>query len=843
MTTQDESDSLATAYSAIADDSTAAGPAREAAMLYAVAESLLNVDEDVPEAFKSANDALKLFKEVGDQRGIADTTRLIINTYRTDAQVLRYTDQDRRKQVLKEAETRALHELKVFQQDGNRWGEAAMMLALADSYWDKSGAKKRELAAYYALEARAIFKELGSKQMEAQCLLALMSCYVKEGRLEEAHKESEDAIALCQASGDKKNEAKIRHCLAVAVSRGPLNAETFKKGLQYAYEALALERQLGLKKLVAYELNFIAKWHMMMGRPKDALQPAKESIAIFRELGYGKGWQAESQSTLVTALMSLEDFKGALRVSRAAVAQFRASGDKRSQVLSLESLIACHLQAYDRGDPREAAEASQEGVRLCKELQDKKWEANMLHNVAQVALRDHNLEKASEAIQDSALLFQELGDQPQRAVVLTTAMEIFMERNDLPEALEIAEEVRYIYREEGIRKSEAEACLLVSQVHLSRKDTERALHFAKEAQVIFQEEGDKRGEGQAWGLIVEVRRTAGDEDEAVRAARTAQALYHQAGDKKSQAYALHKSASLYLSKDRPEEAVRAASEAVSLARSSGDVRAEVEMLVLASQANISALMKQCDALPPDAGAKIVMKGEDRALRPGREAVALSRKMGDKQLVAVALFAVGQVHIVSSRTAAARQCSQEAFDLFMLSSDKGSAGQALLVMAEADFVDGNEQKAREQVESAKALFQQISDTEGLEKAQQVLQRFNEAGGRVVLASQAAPKRPESGVVPAASQAIAAAPGIKALDYDSARMLAKEVALTAIGSDEELTMDDPLMDLGVDSLAAIAFREELVAKSGLPVPSSLIFDFPSLHAISMHLVETSQTTPRR
>merc|ERR1712032_1427096 len=78
----------------------------------------------------------------------------------------------------------------------------------------------------------------------------------------------------------------------------------------------------------------------------------------------------------------------------------------------------------------------------------------------------------------------------------------------------------------------------------------------------------------------------------------------------------------------------------------------------------------------------------------------------------------------------------------------------------------------------------------------------------------------------------------MDLATAQAMAKEVAIQAIGGEEEVDMDSPLMDIGLDSLAAIAFREQLISTSGLNVPTSLVFDYPSLTAIADLLVETSK-----
>merc|ERR1712232_110782 len=61
-----------------------------------------------------------------------------------------------------------------------------------------------------------------------------------------------------------------------------------------------------------------------------------------------------------------------------------------------------------------------------------------------------------------------------------------------------------------------------------------------------------------------------------------------------------------------------------------------------------------------------------------------------------------------------------------------------------------------------------------------------------------------------------------------------------SDEEVGLDDPLMDSGIDSLSAVQFRNELTKATGLKLPGTLMFDYPTLAAVADFIVEESGNT---
>merc|ERR1719282_357375 len=85
------SDNLRDMYTALADDSSAAEKRREAAVYFSMAETQLDEEEDPEVARTTANQALGLFREIGDTRGVADTLRLILHAQRTKAEIARYS--------------------------------------------------------------------------------------------------------------------------------------------------------------------------------------------------------------------------------------------------------------------------------------------------------------------------------------------------------------------------------------------------------------------------------------------------------------------------------------------------------------------------------------------------------------------------------------------------------------------------------------------------------------------------------------------------------------------------------------------------------------------------------
>jgi len=79
--------------------------------------------------------------------------------------------------------------------------------------------------------------------------------------------------------------------------------------------------------------------------------------------------------------------------------------------------------------------------------------------------------------------------------------------------------------------------------------------------------------------------------------------------------------------------------------------------------------------------------------------------------------------------------------------------------------------------------------------------------------------------------------KGLNPEDVMQQVQALARESIGFDEGLYVDSPLMDSGMDSLTAVSFRNGLQQTLAVKLPSSLMFDYPTMKEVANRIVELS------
>uniref|UniRef100_A0A7S0BC73 Carrier domain-containing protein n=1 Tax=Pyrodinium bahamense TaxID=73915 RepID=A0A7S0BC73_9DINO len=748
---------------------------------------------------------------------MADMLRLVLKAYLLKAGIARYDRSSGARNVvvesLRKAEQIARAELVLFRQAGCLRGHAAMQLSIAEILLDKkAGSKTSAVALQSAMEARSLFQKMGDKKMEATALLALVSAYGACREKRKALEAASTALAIFREIGDRPGEAKSLH--AVALVRIVADTYTaYADALQSSKAALALFEELGLKRLQANELLTIAVLNLERDSPEQAIPPAQQALDIFRRIGRDHGAQAVVLSTLVQAHNARDEEIQALQVSKEGLAWIQNAGDKRQEVIMQDTLAHAQLQT---DNAEEALLTAKAGLVICKDLGDAEWEARLLLTTCQVYVKQQMFEKALKAVNDAIDIFKTLGDvEHDLAKAHHILADLLCFTQDYPRALNAAQQARDYFADIEEWNSEAMVLLLIASL---TGDSQEALNTARQAQEVFKNSGEKRMESIALNAIADMQLASKDYEQALETVLSRRAVLNGAGFRREEAKSLHAIACVYQASGEPNLALRTAREGIRMARAEGDKIAEVHMSIQAVQASILLIADN----PNDS--KTTQSLSEDATKIAKDSVALSRKVGRGLLNGPALYWQGHLlQLLFSPDAIG--VTNDALSCFVRNRDRLGEAHALLLLANCHISSGNRPKADQFAQSALAIFAEYGDEDGQAMVQCVI------GQRPTEVTFYQPTQLAGDV---ASMQAAADVKPKGPDPLVVRNKIRQLVNDALES-EDVSMDTPLMDSGLDSLASVSFRNEVSKEFSTNLPASLIFDYPTISGLTTYMVE--------
>lgn len=851
-------DHLAEHYSAVADDGSQGDKRRSAAMLFSMAETSLNEKEDHGSARGQAEEALATFKKIGDKMGEADSLRLLVNTRRVE---LRALDSEKdtngmehsqvakaRDRILTEAKKIAEEGLAAFRKSGDKRGEALMLLTVAD-IGIEAGAptQESEKAIQSARDAFELFQSIDEKSMEAMSKLSLVNAYMQASQVEHAYAAAEYAVkafrAIAKDSDGKRYLADALQAKAVTSDR------IGKDGLQFAEEAREIYSDVGPRKLEALQNLHIAEALNWRSRFREARPYAKKATKLFEELDYGKGYQANARAALVEAQKGVGQSREALETCKQGYQLAKKKNDVRSEVLCLGMLFKTCMEMQD-GDLAEALEAAEEGLRQATRVKNKKWEANFHYNLSQVLLRQGNHERGVEAAETARNIFEDLGEEQDQATVLRTIAEACRDNSEFPKALEASNMMQKISQRLNLPSRESSDLIVKAGIQFRQGQEigdysmkQAALDSADEAKDKAESVGDSHQVGVALDFRAKLRlfmHDPGHEEmltqrcKAVDDLMEAAQSFCEARDPSSQISCLEILAEM-LMHDSPEQVSQVAKDALNAAHVMQNHTKEVEMLVLLSRAHTEWFLK-C-ATPGKKGQSRSATWKHRhieAMNPASAAVAMSRKMRRKDLMALSLEQITRVHLISKRGQEAQTCIQEALLYYQQLKDLSGEANAMLLLAQAEFLGDNVSDATKHAERALSLFEALDDEHG------------KRGAKGVIDFIETPVQGEPLALHLATAATASTPEVAmeqtrhdgfSIDFVK-RSIAKYVVECSGCDERDVNEDSPLMDLGLDSLAAGVFTNLLQKEFGaVKLPASLVFDYPDMRSMAEFLVDES------
>eukprot|EP00930_Biecheleria_cincta_P082646 TRINITY_DN72347_c0_g1_i1.p1 TRINITY_DN72347_c0_g1~~TRINITY_DN72347_c0_g1_i1.p1 ORF type:complete len:821 (+),score=204.70 TRINITY_DN72347_c0_g1_i1:142-2604(+) len=812
---------------------------REAAQLYSSAEAFLR-DEQIEDCIRESSRAVEIFEGCGREgmSGLADALVMLIDAHKQ----LAVSQQEKPQQAL----TLAQDYLAKFIAAGDRRGEATMLLALADCNHDKRGRKKRTESLELAAEALEIFRAIEDKKSEACTLIVMAMAHFKFFMYDDMLHEAQCALDLLEELGDKFHLARALNVVGLALSYQRRLDPAMDKGKA----ALSTWRELGLRRQEAMQLNTMCGWLRFARWPKKALVLAEQSLLQFRSVGPsglpgGAGYRREAQvvGVIIELMVELKQHKSALKFAQASCDRFVEVGSPCGQGIAKEAIGRIYI-ALDKTD--KAIEVVDEARGIADELGDKKWSAKLLYSTAQAHMRGKAPGLSLETLDKAIALAEEAGDTQEVNRLQQNLIDGLLHQGNMKAALRVATEARAAAAQKsGDKRAEATFILREAQIKYAMTKAEEAIALAKQAQELYQESYWPRGEAGALQFVADVCLQRGDIEGALESGEERLAILREMNDPVAEIYGILFIASVHLKDENFAEADKLAQEAQQMSRKeTTDTKTQVEVLVFLEQV----CSAQAIALLPDdkAGKPLV----DRAVRAVNEALQLAGKAENRMLRAMVLFRRAQTMVLARRIAAALRDIKDAIVTFEALEQYNMLGRSLLQCATMKYGLGKDDEAAAEVEQANVIAQDTNDqalAKDVENLRKTLEDRKRQEAEALRTPQVAQPQlaqgPKAAQAPVAAQAAAevsaAAPVSKGLDPAYVHKALASMVKDAIASDEdEVELDTPFMDAGMDSLSSVALMSMVAKEFSMSLSPSLVFDFPTLRAMEDHLIAESK-----
>jgi len=752
------------------------------------------------EASKDASAAQDLFEKRGDKGGAAEALRVLVNSRRLEA--------ERAKEKPAEADRIADAALAGFREAGEQKAIAVMLLAQAELNADRRGSKKRQKALEWGKEAAGLLHGLGEKSLEGETLLQLVNIYYKNNDASLVLESSNAALALFKELSDKRGEALALHGLALASAMKGHRQDAMDK----AAESVELLRDLGLKKIEAFGNRAIAEWHLAEENPKRVL-PA----------------------SVVDSLLRSKKGKLAFQVATKEVERTRKNGIPKDESVALQLLSRVELSVG--GASEDALLHAEEALAVARSGSVKDEELNSLQLL--ISLRNKvarvDYDKSLGTINEALALAEETGDMKAKAIVRRHMCEHRLDTKEYDLVIGVAEETQNIAKREGDMAEEGMAVLTKAATLSIQGDYARAVELGVAAKELFRKAADRRREGLTCNLLAEMRKMNGQVTEGMRSADEMRAIGKELADINMQVKAMVTKTNIHLHNEDFFSAEATAKELREDCKQEQHDEAEASALLLLLDVYMDMLNHEVQ----DAEACLW-----NAYGVVNEAGTMSRKLGMKDLQAVASFRRSELHTMSGRSDDAFKSAKEAQHLFRASGDHGMYASSMAMVANSLFQMGKKEEGRDLVGKALTLARECGSDQGESLALTVLDQMNTPTGQGPTQAQAQGFGQDMGQFQGAgmggSTASSVAEKSSKIALDPTDVKNKLLALVedSVGSGDDIAFDSALMDAGMDSLSSISFTNAVSQQFGLSGATSLVFDYPTLREITNHLVEESK-----
>eukprot|EP00931_Biecheleriopsis_adriatica_P072686 TRINITY_DN47103_c0_g1_i1.p1 TRINITY_DN47103_c0_g1~~TRINITY_DN47103_c0_g1_i1.p1 ORF type:complete len:859 (+),score=268.15 TRINITY_DN47103_c0_g1_i1:168-2744(+) len=819
-------------YSKYADDSSANERLREAAMLFCVAEGQIE-DGDLNEAMTATEGCLEIFREQEDAVGIRDALRLTVHVLRAKADEARNKgERAEARDLLEKAEALAEEELSNYRDSADELGQACMLLSIAEASCAYRGSTKREEALAAAEEARELFHEAeDAAKFEALAALGLAEIYFRKRNFHAARRYAAEAAEQFKEGGHKLCQAAALHMGAATEAR----AGVLPMAIRLGKKALKLYQEVGTKKHQMSSILSMGQYYLMREDARLALSMGDAGMALLQEIEDPNPWEGSVVGFMTEAYILNNQGDKAVQLCKDTleVVQNREAAPQDTAIYIKHHMVRAYSML---GDIDTAKEVGHEALQMAEDIRNRRLKVSIYEELAHCLVTTAgSYSEAREMAKEAVDILKDLGAEHDeittRLQVMTKVLIIMDLYQDAFEQIEVAKETAQRIEEKPL---EAFCLSIQSRVMALLGDPEKGAKAADLAIDMFREDGDRRGECRVWEGLSEIHLTASDFPSALRAAKRAEALCEDVGDTRLMARMKHTTTMVHMSADEHQEALKNITEAIKLCRADDDIRGTMKYIFVAMDVWVAALT----ALDPEDKSKvrIYRQGCEKAMRLAKESAKLSIRVEDRYAESMAHYWVGTMHVMMGRPVEGKASANQSLEIAKEKDDRQTEMYATSLLVQVALQEKKNAEAHNLLKEVQDIAKELNDPQAKAMADQLKELVVGSGGQEAAPVQAAVS---AGPAQDAGAASAAAPAGEVAfvgpDPDVMKQHIIAMVKNMTGGGEEVDGDTPLMESGVDSLASVELRTQLQQEFKVNLPSTVMFNYPTIEGITGLLVE--------
>ncbi len=241
-------------------------------------------------------------------------------------------------------------------------------------------------------------------------------------------------------------------------------------------EGLALARELGDAREIAFALTSLGEVISFFGEHSAAEAFLREALDLYREVGYRPGIAA-ALNALGTVAWRLGRYEDAKALYQEGLAIERELGDRRGMALALNNLGIIHGLL---GELEEARRLFTEGLTISEELGDLPSVSRCLNNLGVVAMKLGDLEQAREFQERGLAIERETGNRTGIAGSLSNLGNLAYRVEEYGEAKRLYLESLRVRRETGDSLGEIISLMNLCEVCFAVGEEEEGVGYVRE---------------------------------------------------------------------------------------------------------------------------------------------------------------------------------------------------------------------------------------------------------------------------------------------------------------------------------------------------------------------------